>query len=86
MVYYNGALYKANWWTSSEPGSDASWTLLSGTPGNPSGGDTEPNAWVEGRVYWGGDVVSYNGVLYEANWWTTAVPGSDASWKLAVAA
>ncbi|MCF0150249.1 MAG: hypothetical protein HUJ80_02445, partial [Firmicutes bacterium] len=42
-VLYNGAVYEANWWTNSVPGSDASWTWISGTPQEtPSEPSVEP--------------------------------------------
>lgn len=28
-----------------------------------------------------GDKIIHNGVVYQANWWTSSVPGSDGSWK-----
>ncbi|NAW65678.1 chitodextrinase [Photobacterium halotolerans] len=28
----------------------------------------------------GGDQIIYNGVVYQAKWWTNSVPGSDGSW------
>jgi GH18 family chitinase len=29
----------------------------------------------------GGDLMSYKGAIYKALWWTTSLPGSDASWQ-----
>ncbi|MCJ2378240.1 glycosyl hydrolase family 18 protein [Vibrio sp. ZSDZ34] len=29
----------------------------------------------------GGDKLIYDGVVYEAKWWTNSIPGSDGSWK-----
>ncbi|MGL5352456.1 MAG: cellulose-binding domain-containing protein, partial [Clostridium sp.] len=29
-----------------------------------------------------GDLVSYEGKVYKANWWTNTLPGSDSSWTL----
>ena len=28
-----------------------------------------------------GDKMIHNGVVYQANWWTTSIPGSDGSWS-----
>ncbi|MGL5149221.1 MAG: cellulose-binding domain-containing protein [Clostridium sp.] len=38
--------------------------------------------YVPGSSYTTGDIVSYNGKLYKANWWTNTLPGSDSSWTL----
>jgi hypothetical protein len=44
----------------------------------PPGDDT----WNAGRVYVGGDRVSYQGVEYEAKWWTRSdAPGASAVWQ-----
>ena len=107
QVIYNGTVYRANWWTTSIPGSDASWTLVSGTPEDPVTPPVDPPTdpetpvdpptdpetpedppasdiptWYEGLVRMRGDQTYYNGQLYQANWWTISVPGSDASWTL----
>ncbi|EPY06244.1 chitinase B [Paenibacillus alvei TS-15] len=29
-----------------------------------------------------GDLVHFEGKLYQAKWWTKSIPGSDESWKL----
>ncbi|MBY6196266.1 chitinase C-terminal domain-containing protein [Vibrio hangzhouensis] len=29
----------------------------------------------------GGDLMSYDGVVYKAKWWTNSIPGSDGSWE-----
>ncbi|MCR2802928.1 lytic polysaccharide monooxygenase [Paenibacillus soyae] len=42
-------------------------------------------AWNASTVYWGGDKVTYNGVNYEARWWTQGqTPGTPAAdvWKV----
>ena len=55
--------------------------------GNEGNTDNENNsgvpAYVAGGTYTGGQQVSYNGVVYEAKWWTQSTPGSDDSWKVA---
>ncbi|MDV5169152.1 chitinase C-terminal domain-containing protein [Photobacterium rosenbergii] len=67
-----------------------------GGGGNPGGGDgscdttginTYPN-WPQAD--WAGnpshanqgDKIIYNGVVYQANWWSSSTPGSDGSWAL----
>jgi 5'-nucleotidase len=35
--------------------------------------------WVKGKVYTAGDVVTYKGTLYKAQWWTTDKPGTSAT-------
>ena len=40
-----------------------------------------PN-WPRGTHAAAGDHLSYQGKIYKAKWWTTAVPGSDSSWQL----
>ncbi|MFI3211017.1 MAG: glycosyl hydrolase family 18 protein [Peptostreptococcaceae bacterium] len=79
IVNHNGNQYKAKWWTNTTPGTDASWELVSG--GSSSEG-TNSNEYVSGKSYVGGDIVSYQGKSYKAKWWTTATPGTDASWEL----
>ncbi|MFV8783218.1 glycosyl hydrolase family 18 protein [Microbulbifer sp. SA54] len=52
---------------------------------------TDPNAgtypaWQSGTTYLGGDKVSYDGLVWEAKYWTQQTPGYDAAdWKLASA-
>lgn len=41
--------------------------------------DTAAPEWHKGEVYTGGDVVSYKGALFEAQWWTTEKPGTSAT-------
>jgi hypothetical protein len=38
------------------------------------------NAYVSGTTYWTGDIVSYNGKVYKAKWWTQALP-TNSSWE-----
>lgn len=40
-------------------------------------------AWDSSKVYWGGDMVSYNGNDYRAKWWTQGeTPGTSEVWEL----
>ena len=44
---------------------------------------TEENTYSSTAVYWGGDIVSYNGNTYRAKWWTLGeVPGASLVWEL----
>lgn len=77
VVEYQGKTYKAKWWTQG---------VAPGTAGSAWELQTEQNAdgtevYYEGRVFTGGQTVSYNGSIYRANWWTNSVPGSDSSWS-----
>lgn len=76
VVEYNGQTYKAKWWTQGmTPGTAGSaWELQSET--NEDGTES----YYEGKVFTGGQTVTYKGSIYRANWWTNSVPGSDSSW------
>ncbi|TVX93155.1 lytic polysaccharide monooxygenase [Paenibacillus agilis] len=51
---------------------------------NNGGGTTAP-AWSASQVYLAGNKVTYNGVVYEAQWWTQGdTPGTAAVWKKVV--
>lgn len=46
-------------------------------------GDNEAPAWDANAVYLSGDKVSYNGLIYEAKWWSqNDVPGETSVWEL----
>ena len=85
MVSYNGQVYKAKWWTQGEtPGTAEVWELVGGstTPTPTPTSSTYP-AWESGKVYTGGNIVSYNGKNYKALWWTQGeTPGTAAVWEL----
>ncbi|TRV79383.1 hypothetical protein FKN01_09455 [Streptomyces sp. 130] len=57
-----------------------------GTPGDGGGdggdpGDCTASAWEAGRVYNGGDTVSYNGHTWRAKWWVQGdQPGTTGEW------
>ncbi|WP_328902123.1 lytic polysaccharide monooxygenase [Streptomyces sp. NBC_00441] len=55
-----------------------------GTPGDGDGGDPgdcAASAWEAGRVYNGGDTVSYNGHTWRAKWWVQGdQPGTTGEW------
>jgi len=37
--------------------------------------------WSSSKAYTANQQVQHEQKVYEANWWTTAVPGSDSSWQ-----
>ncbi len=83
QVSYNGINYQAKWWTNGVPGEDDVWENMGACNGSNSD-DNENTSdcwdnWVEG-AYVGGSQVSYNGVNYQAKWWTNGVPGEDDVW------
>lgn len=47
------------------------------------GPEPPPPAWTAGQTYTGGDVVSHEGAVYEALWWTREEPGTSVwgSWQ-----
>jgi hypothetical protein len=80
LVTYNGAVFKASWWTKAQ------------TPGDPYGAwqqlanaaDGTP-LWTASRVFVAGDVVSSGGKHYVAKWWTrNQQPGASqyGPWQL----
>ncbi|MBL3656946.1 glycosyl hydrolase family 18 protein [Fulvivirga sediminis] len=76
-VSYNGIEYEAKWWTQGEnPATNSSGVWLEIGPcgdddGGGNGGDScNSPAWNSGTAYVGGTRVSYNGIEYEAKWWT----------------
>ncbi|WP_127510151.1 glycosyl hydrolase family 18 protein [Paenibacillus humicus] len=54
---------------------------------SPSPGACSAAAWISTTAYTGGQRASYNGVLYEAKWWTQGdrpdLSGADGPWKSA---
>ncbi|MCG9676690.1 cellulose-binding domain-containing protein [Vibrio sp. Isolate24] len=54
------------------------------TPGPVDGLCSEFNIypdWTQGDHANGGDVMVKDNIAYEANWWTSSIPGSDGSWS-----
>ena len=45
-------------------------------------GTCSATAWNAGAVYWQGDVVSYNGKTWRANWWTQGDTPADIPWTV----
>ncbi len=66
MVRYGGKLFRASWWTSNQ------------TPGATPYGPWQEIAtaadgtaiWTASRIFTAGAVVLYNGIRYQAQWWT----------------
>ena len=72
-VYYHGCIFEAQWWTQGEGPVDGAtnvWKFISTADGKAS----EP--YDAARAYVAGDYVYYNGVVYMAQWWTMAEPGT----------
>jgi chitodextrinase len=66
VASYNGRNYRAKWWTTAEvPGVAASgvWEEMGDAYGNPA-------AWSSKIAYVGGAKVLYDGLIYQAKWWT----------------
>ncbi|MFC4242544.1 InlB B-repeat-containing protein [Gryllotalpicola reticulitermitis] len=78
-VAYNGALYKAAWYTrDSKPGDpDGAWEQI-GAPVATDQGTFA--AWTASWIYNGGETVAYNGHLYKAQWYSrNQTPGTAGS-------
>jgi chitinase len=73
-VTYQGATYKAQWWTQGDvPGQAAVWTQLSGPTA----------AWSSTMAYSGGACVMYLNAKYCAQWWTQGdTPSKGGVWVL----
>ena len=96
VVSYNGHQWTAQWWTQNEtPGSASVWkdngacggstpTTTTAPPTTTTpGGSCTAAAWNASTVYTNGNVVSYNGHKWTAQWWTqNETPGgSSGVWK-----
>ncbi len=84
QVSYNGVNYQAKWWTNGVPGEDDVWEDMGECDGSDSEEEESTTTcwtdWTDG-AYTGGSLVSYNGVNYQAKWWTNGVPGEDDVWE-----
>jgi chitinase len=71
-VTFQGATYKAQWWTQGDvPGQAAVWTQLSGPVA----------AWSSTMAYSGGTCVTYLSAKYCAQWWTQGdTPSKGGVW------
>ena len=72
--------------SSSVAPSSASSSIASSLPAGTCPGINEYPNWTQkdwaGNPSYatGGDQMQYQGVVYQANWWTQSIPGSDGSW------
>jgi chitinase len=73
-VTYQGATYKAQWWTQGDvPGQAAVWSQLSGPIAT----------WSATMAYSGGTCVTYLNAKYCAQWWTQGdTPSKGGVWVL----
>lgn len=88
-VIYNGYIWEAQWWTRGQEPSQgvAVWDQISPADGsgNDSGdssdsGDTGISAWDGSTVYTGGEQVTFDGFVWEANWWTRGDEPGSSEW------
>jgi len=84
QVTYDGDLFTAEWWTQGETPDDskAVWTNEGSCDGGGGDGGTDCSgvaSWDAGSTYNGGDQVTHDGALWEAQWWTQGTePSRDA--------
>ncbi|MCF2856601.1 discoidin domain-containing protein [Pseudoalteromonas sp. SMS1] len=80
-VHFEGALYRANWWTQGDLPSrnkSGAWQLLQFV--NDSTAITPP--WLDTQIYNKGDTVAYKGEVFQARWWTqNNTPGTSQVWE-----
>ncbi|WP_223805868.1 lytic polysaccharide monooxygenase [Ornithinibacillus gellani] len=86
-VTYDGKVYRAQWWTQGDtPGESNVWALVGeGESGGDEGDGEDPAApaWNASLVYTKGDLIIYDGKVYEALWWTQGeTPGDASVWVL----
>jgi|GEM_PF-2089251 len=86
QVTYDGDLFTAEWWTKGETPDDSKsvWTKdgsCDGDGGGGGGGDCSGvPAWDSAATYSGGDRVTHDGALWEAQWWIQGTePSRDAN-------
>lgn len=74
-VVWDGKLWEAAWWTQGdEPGANPHGPWQEIAPP----GENGIAPWTGTRIYHAGDVVSYDGVIWEAQWWTRGdEPGAE---------
>ena len=72
-VTYNGATYKAGWWTQGDvPGQSSVWQQTAGPA----------QTWSASAAYTGGSCVMYKNAKYCAQWWTQGdVPSNGGPWS-----
>lgn len=90
LVRWNGKIWKAQWWTlGEEPGTTGEWGVwrlhdVEPTPSPEPTQSPEPSGveqWDPNTVYVKGDLVHWNGYIWEAQWWTLGEePGTTGEW------
>ncbi|MDT9726687.1 glycoside hydrolase family 5 protein [Xylanibacillus composti] len=91
IVSHKGQLWQAQWWTQNqEPGADqwGPWRVVQNDPVDPGNNGNDPGngtasypAWNPNSIYNTGDIVSHNGQLWLARWWTqNQEPGTTGQW------
>lgn len=74
LVLYHGQLYQAEYWTTSEPGTDNSWKKID------TGADFME--WDNSQQYDTDEIIIFNGFMYKAKWWTSGDSPVDGDpWK-----
>lgn len=79
VVSYNGEVYRCKWWIKGNgtPDMNSAWEKISNNSGS------EIAEYSPAKEYTGGSQVTYNGLVYEAKWWTKGdTPGVSDVWKL----
>ncbi|MFC0532028.1 polysaccharide lyase family 8 super-sandwich domain-containing protein [Phytohabitans kaempferiae] len=80
LVYNDGRVYQAQWWTSNQvPGASpwGPWAELGDNVACPHGAVRE---WTPSSIYLGGETAVHNGQQWTATWWTrNQEPGATAS-------
>jgi len=79
VAVYNGKTFKADWHTRNEPPGDPTGSWEEQAPPGPNG----ITAWTPTRIYSSGDQVTYQGSIYQAQWYTrNQTPGTPKGpWK-----
>lgn len=96
LVSYGGENYKAKWWTQGDiPGANqwGPWESTTeeavieqsedtgdNTSETEDSADTLGSTWSSSTVYTNGDVVLYNGIKYQAKWWTQGDAPGTSTW------
>ena len=84
-VSYDGKIYQAQWWTQGDtPGESMyGYLLMKEKIVGEDGEDPTAPVWNASQVYHKGDLVLYEGKVYEALWWTQGeTPGDSSVWVL----
>lgn len=80
QVSYRGSVYTALWWTrDQQPGASpwGPWAEV-GKPVQCAVGTV--SEWTDSWIYLGGEIVEYQGRLYQAKWWLRNSTPYDSMW------